>query len=72
MAERFRPLCRFYDHIENIWIARDLETDNEVLLKYVYSMENPSADDTRTYQSDMEVFGLRVSSQLNPSRIINF
>ncbi|KAJ3230251.1 hypothetical protein HDU78_008516 [Chytriomyces hyalinus] len=72
MAERFRPLCRFYDHIENIWIARDLETDNEVLLKYVSSIETPSADDTRTYQSDMEVFGLRVSSQLNPSRIINF
>ncbi|KAJ3230249.1 hypothetical protein HDU78_008514 [Chytriomyces hyalinus] len=76
-SKRFRPLCRLYDHIENVWIAKDLKTKDEVLLKYVYSREKPFVNDTKAYQSnmevfDMEVFGVRVLSDLNPSRIINF
>ncbi|KAJ3253442.1 Receptor-interacting serine/threonine-protein kinase 2 [Chytriomyces hyalinus] len=71
MAERFRPLRLVNDHIENVWTARDLETDNEVLLKYFYSKEGPSFD-TRKYNGNLEAFCLQESSKLNPARIINF
>ncbi|KAJ3267368.1 hypothetical protein HDU77_000082 [Chytriomyces hyalinus] len=71
MTERYWPLRRFSDRRDNIWIARDLETDEEVVLKLTDIETDPSYA-TKNDQTNLEAHAQRDLSELNPFRIVNY
>ncbi|KAJ3242459.1 hypothetical protein HDU81_003165 [Chytriomyces hyalinus] len=71
MTERYWPLRRFSDRRDNIWVARDLETDEEVVLKLTDIETDPSYA-TKNDQTNLEAHALRDLSELNPFRIVNY
>ncbi|KAI8837472.1 kinase-like domain-containing protein [Chytriomyces cf. hyalinus JEL632] len=71
MAERYRPLHRFSDSRDDIWIAEDIDTGSVAVLKHTDSEHDPSFV-AKNYQSNLEAHSLRELSKRNPLRIVNF
>ncbi|KAJ3385887.1 hypothetical protein HDU84_001969 [Entophlyctis sp. JEL0112] len=68
MLERFWPLRRLNASNDKLWIGRDQETQEEVVMKLI----EVSDDEIKNQQVKMEAHALKMFSDMDPFRIVGF